>query len=80
MGYQMNKEQANKVFETLCQTYEVFAPKVFEKDGCFTDIDTIRYDKVASLDEIEWTKKLVRPFSILQKNKQRYQRDLKRKF
>ena len=57
MGYQMNKEQANKVFETLCQTYEVFAPKVFEKDGCFTDIDTIRYDKVTSLDEIEWTKK-----------------------
>jgi anaerobic sulfite reductase subunit A len=52
MGFSMTKEQAKTLFGKLNETYEIFAPKLFKGDGCYSDIDVIRYDNVHSLDEI----------------------------
>ena len=57
MGYQLTKMDANVLFSKLSKTYDIFAPVVKKGDGCFSDIDVVRYDKVTSVDEIEWNKK-----------------------
>lgn len=57
MGYAMTKESMNAVFVSLSEAYDIFAPKVFEGEACFSDQDNIRYGKVASLDEIEFEQK-----------------------
>ena len=57
MGYQVSREAADRVFEQLGQDYDVFAPKVFAGEGCFSDTDVIRYGKVNTLDEIEWARR-----------------------
>ena len=57
MGYQLSKAEAGQMFQRWTENYDVFAPKVMEGEGCFSDTDIIRYDRVSSLDEIEWEKK-----------------------
>lgn len=57
MGYVIAKENMDAVFASLNRAYDIFAPKVFEGEGCFSDQDNIRYGKVSSLDEIEFEKK-----------------------
>ena len=57
MGYQLPKTKANDIFHQWAQKYDIFAPKLMEGEGCFSDTDIIRYGKVSSLDEIEWGKK-----------------------
>ena len=39
MGYQITRETANRVFEQLKQSYDIFAPKFFSGEGCFSDTD-----------------------------------------
>ena len=57
MGYQLSKIKANDIFHQWAEKYNIFAPKLMEGEGCFSDTDVIRYEKVNSLDEIEWNKK-----------------------
>lgn len=57
MGYQLSKENANMLFSSWCEKYDVFAPKLMVGEGCFSDTNIVRYGKVNSLDEIEWNKK-----------------------
>lgn len=57
MGYTMTKENMNTIFASMSESYDIFAPKVFEGEACFSDQDNIRYGKVASLDEIEFGQK-----------------------
>ena len=57
MGYQLSRTQAKEMFRKWVETYDVFAPKLMEGEGCFADTDIIRYGKVTSLDEIMWNKK-----------------------
>ena len=57
MGYAMTRENMNTVFASMSDAYDIFAPKVFEGEGCFSDQDSIRYGKVYSLDEIESERK-----------------------
>lgn len=57
MGYQMTKEQADALFATWSNQYDVFAPVLMRGDGCFSDTDVIRYGQVTSLDQIVWDKK-----------------------
>jgi anaerobic sulfite reductase subunit A len=45
------------MFQKWTANYEIFAPKRMEGEGCFSDTDIIRYEKVTSLEEIEWEKK-----------------------
>lgn len=53
MGYEMSKEAAGRLFDRLRQDYEIFAPKRFPGEGCFSDTDVIRYGSVNSPEEIE---------------------------
>ena len=57
MGYQLTQIQAGQMFQKWTEKYEIFAPKLMEGEGCFSDTDIIRYGKVTSLNEIEWDKK-----------------------
>lgn len=57
MGYQISRETANEIFNSLKETHEIFAPKLFPGEGCFSDTDVIRYGTVQSLDEIEWERR-----------------------
>lgn len=54
MGCQMAREKADGLFARLKQDYDIFAPKLFAGEGCFSDTDVIRYGKAESLDEIVW--------------------------
>lgn len=57
MGYQLSKEKAEILFKQWVEKYDIFAPVVKKGEGCFSDTDIIRYEKVDSLDAIEWKKK-----------------------
>lgn len=57
MGYQLSKAEAVQMFRCWNENYDIFAPKLMEGEGCFSDTDIIRYGKVSSLDEIVWDKK-----------------------
>ena len=57
MGYQFSKTKAKDIFCQWTKKYDVFAPKLMEGEGCFSDTDIIRYGKVDNLDDIEWNKK-----------------------
>lgn len=57
MGYRIPKNTADQIFHRLARDYEIFAPKLFAGEGCFSDTDVIRYGKVQSLDEIYWEKR-----------------------
>lgn len=57
MGYQISREAADGVFAQLRESYDIFAPKVFVGEGCFSDTDVIRYGMIDSLDEIEWERR-----------------------
>lgn len=57
MGYQLTKSAAESLFCRLSEKYEIFAPMLFEGEGCFSDTDVIRYGKPHSIDEIVWDRK-----------------------
>ena len=57
MGYQFTRAEAERIFGEWTRNYDVFAPKLMEGEGCFSDTDIIRYGKVTSLDEIVWDRK-----------------------
>lgn len=57
MGYRLSKVKANDIFRQWAKKYDIFAPKCMEGEGCFSDTDIIRYERVESLDDIEWNKK-----------------------
>lgn len=57
MGFRLPKTRVNDIFHQWAQKYDVFAPKLMEGEGCFSDTDIVRYVKVSSLDEIQWNKK-----------------------
>ena len=57
MGYQISRTTADTIFCQLQQHYDIYAPKLFEGEGCFSDTDVIRYGKVDSLDEIVWDRR-----------------------
>lgn len=57
MGYRLSKTEAEQRFSEWVEKYEVFAPRLMEGEGCFSDTDIVRYGRVNSLDEIVWDKK-----------------------
>lgn len=57
MGNYFDKETAASLFQKLREEYDVFAPKLFPGDGCFSDTDTVRYGILNSFDEIVWNQK-----------------------
>ena len=57
MGRRWNQEEAKRLFKRLRQEYDVYAPRLFEGTGCFSDTDVVRYGTVDSFEEIVWDKK-----------------------
>lgn len=57
MGYVIGKGEANQILEELEKNFDIYAPRVFEGEGCFSDTDSIRYGMVHNIDEIMWEKK-----------------------
>lgn len=57
MGYKVSYEQADKIFEKLSETYEIWAPKRFKGKGRYSQTDLIRYDKVCRAEDIEYREK-----------------------
>lgn len=57
MGYQMSGNDAEALFCSWTKKYDVFAPMLFEGEGCFSDTDIIRYGTPKSLSDIVWDRK-----------------------
>ena len=57
MGYKVSFEEANKIFAKLQDEYEIWAPKRFVGRGRYSDTDMIKYDKVKTVEEIEYKEK-----------------------
>lgn len=57
MGYQFSQEEFQGVLQNLRRRYRLFAPVLKKGEGRFTDTDVVRYDEIASLEELELDKK-----------------------
>lgn len=57
MGYKLNLENMNLALNELKKTYKIYAPKVFEGAGTFSDTDRVRYGEIERIEEIEFDKK-----------------------
>lgn len=57
MGYKTINESLNSILKKLSEKYSIYAPKVFEGDGTFSDTDVIRYGEVSTIEEIVFDKK-----------------------
>ena len=57
MGYKLKVEDFNLGLSELSKKYKIYAPKVFEGQGRFSDTDIVRYGEISRLEEIEFNKK-----------------------
>ena len=54
MGFKLNNQQMNDFLAHLQKDYLIYAPKRFVGGGAFSDTDCIRYDKIKTVEEIEY--------------------------
>lgn len=57
MGYKIITKDVNSLLSKLSKEYLIYAPKVFEEDGCFSDTDTIRYGEISTIEEVVFDRK-----------------------
>lgn len=57
MGNLWNKEGAAQLLANLKKDYDIYAPRLFKNDGCYSDTDVVRYGQIDSFDEILWNQK-----------------------
>ncbi|MGL4344567.1 MAG: anaerobic sulfite reductase subunit AsrA [Cellulosilyticaceae bacterium] len=57
MGYKLNFETVNSLFNELKKEYKIYAPKRFAKAGRYSDTDIIRYAEINNVEEIVWDEK-----------------------
>lgn len=57
MGYKIITQDVNSLLSKLSKEYLIYAPKVFEGDGCFSDTDTVRYGEISTIEEIVFDRK-----------------------
>ncbi|ATD54524.1 anaerobic sulfite reductase subunit AsrA [Clostridium chauvoei] len=57
MGYKLNLENFNIALKELSKEYKIYAPKVLEGKGTFSDTDIVRYGEISKIEEIEFEKK-----------------------
>lgn len=57
MGYKLNKKAINDIFQDLSKEYVIYAPKLFEGEGSFSDTDRVRYGEIQTIDDIVFDKK-----------------------
>ena len=54
MGYKLSLENLNSVLKELSKEYKIYAPKVLEGKGTFSDTDIVRYDEIKTIEEVEF--------------------------
>lgn len=57
MGYKLKVEEFNNGLKELSKKYKIYAPKVLEGKGAFSDTDVVRYGEVSKIEEVEFDKK-----------------------
>ncbi|MBP6491364.1 MAG: anaerobic sulfite reductase subunit A [Clostridia bacterium] len=57
MGYRFTQEGADAVLKSWAEDYLIYAPKRMEGIGAFSDTDSIRYELISTVNEIEFEKK-----------------------
>ena len=57
MGIKLRKEDVDSLIRSISPKVKVFAPKVFEGKGRFSETDMIRYGEIKDLSEIVFYKK-----------------------
>lgn len=57
MGYKLNYETVNTLFNELKKEYKIYAPKRFPKAGRYSDTDIIRYAEISTVEEIVFDEK-----------------------
>lgn len=57
MRYKLNRRDINNIFEDLSKEYVIYAPKLFEGEGTYSDTNRIRYGEVKTIDDIVFDKK-----------------------
>ncbi len=57
MGKFFKKEETEKLFRELKKSYDLYAPKLFKGEGCYSDTDVVRYGLIDKWEEIVWDKK-----------------------
>ena len=50
MGYKLSLENVNLALNELSKKYKIYAPKVFEGDGTFSDTDRVRYGEISTIE------------------------------
>lgn len=57
MGFLVTEKDFNQILNKLSVSYEIYAPRIFQGEGCFSDTDSIRYGKIKNASEIVFDKK-----------------------
>ena len=57
MGYKLKVDEFNRALEEISKKYKIYAPKVFEGKGKFSDTDIVRYGEISKIEEIEFNEK-----------------------
>lgn len=57
MGYVLEQDGINKLLLALKEDYLIYAPKIFEKGGRFSDTDCVRYSEISKVSEIVFDRK-----------------------
>lgn len=57
MGFQVNEDGLDLLLKEISKKYLIYAPKRYTGGNTFSDVDCIRYDEVASADQIVFDEK-----------------------
>ncbi|GIM27508.1 anaerobic sulfite reductase subunit A [Clostridium polyendosporum] len=57
MGFKLTVEDFNQFLSSVSKDYKVYAPKVLEGKGTFSDTDVVRYSEIEDVREIEFKTK-----------------------
>ncbi len=57
MGYKLSINEFNSTLAELRKDYVIYAPKVLEHKGHFSDTDLIKYEEITNVEEIEFERK-----------------------
>lgn len=62
MGFSLTDQGVNSVFKEWQKEYDIYAPKRMAGGGAFSDTDSVRYEQISAVDEIEFDLKSVFTF------------------
>lgn len=57
MGYLIHQSQLNEWLQTIRKDFDIYAPKLFEGEGMYSDTDVIRYGIISDVSEIVFDRK-----------------------